>query len=573
MRSISIWTQPTAAAFLLRAGYLWSVFTAVAAPTEAAVLPSLASPAPAWLGPGELVAAAGGTALRFALRRPLAARVERTGNRWQVVLGVAAAPPRAAQLERLPNPPRLRMVTGEVARLIGVDDPEVGDRLELWPLLTPGMGQPRPQRLVDFELLATVQGLAWRARSDQLRTEIVDGTIELRAPEGLRLSVYPIAPPDPPALVAEPPAVPTSEPRVTAPPGQELAEPTARAAADATTAMPPAGGPAIGTAAAPGAPADRGGPPAAVAEQPAPISPGQPALVAEAPAAPPPQHEAAPPAEVRAAAAPLPAPPAGPLGLGRHAPATRASLADQRALWQRRVLDATAADRPVARLDLARFLLAHGLASEALAVVSVAGASAALVDGSQQLARQALTGAAQLLMDRLDEAAVGLEVPGLNADPEVALWRAILAGARADWPRAAQELDRSDRTLDGYPAPLQLRLGLPAARIAIEAGDQAATGRLLGLLQALELGPIERARVAFVDGLAQARRDAFDDAERIWGGLEQSQDRPTRIEAGYARVQLLLDAGRLSRPRLWPGSPPPGRSGGRIRASPPCWTR
>ena len=247
-------------------------------------------------------------------------------------------------------------------------------------------------------------------------------------------------------------------------------------------------------------------------------------------------------------AAPAPPERAGspPLGLARFAPATTASLADRRAFWQQRVVSASANERPAARLDLARFFLAHALGAEALAVLGAAEADAAPAGPSLELARRSLTGAAQLLMGRTAEAAAGLGAPALDADPEAALWRAVLAGTRADWSLAAQELARSGTTLDDYPRPLQLRLGLPAARSALEAGDQDEATRLLGWLQGLKPGPVERDRVAFVAGLAQARRGAIDDALRIWRGLEQSQDDQTRVEAGFARVQTLLDGGRLS---------------------------
>ena len=183
-----VWNRPIAATFLLRAGYLWSVFAPLPSQAGTLVLPSLASPVPDWLGPGERVDAAGGLALRFPLRRPLAAKVERAGGRWRVVLDTTAPLPAAAQLQRLPEPPRLRIVTGETPRLVRLADPEVGDQLEFWPLLASRLGQPRPQRLVGLELLATAQGLAWRAAADQLRAEAVDGAVELRAPGGLRLS-------------------------------------------------------------------------------------------------------------------------------------------------------------------------------------------------------------------------------------------------------------------------------------------------------------------------------------------------------------------------------------------------
>jgi hypothetical protein len=46
--------------------------------------------------------------------------------------------------------------------------------------------------------------------------------------------------------------------------------------------------------------------------------------------------------------------------------------------------------------------------------------------------------------------------------------------------------------------------------------------------------------------LAKARRGALDEADEIWRRLERSEDRQTRIAAGFARVQMALQAGRLS---------------------------
>jgi hypothetical protein len=545
-----VWSRPTAAAVLLRAGYLWSIFATSAAASDVP-LPSLASVAPGWLGPGEQVNAAGGTALRFPLRRPLAARVERAGTRWRVVLGATAAPPEAARLERLADPPRLRIVSGEAAHLVRLTDPEVGDRLEVWPLLSPGLGQPRPQRLVDLELLETVQGLAWRPLADELHAGGVDGAVELLAQGGLRLSAdSPMSAP-PPARVGEPPAQPAAELSGGSPAGlgdqpQPAVSPTPFRPELLTTTP----------AKTPSSRADHVMSPRAsvptefasersagrAAEQRAALGATEPARAPDAPAA--------PSSSV-----------SSPLGLARFAPASPSSILERRTYWQQRVVNASARDRPSARLDLARFFLAQALGAEALAVVEVAKPEATPLEPALELARRTITGAAQLLMDRPDEAATGLEAPALDADPEAALWRAVLAGARADWPRAARELARSGATLDEYPAPLQLRLGLPVARIAIEAGDQDEAARRLGRLQALELGPVERDRVAFIAGLAKARRGALDEADEIWHRLERSEDRQTRIAAGFARVQMLLHAGRLS----------PAEALARLAAARPLW--
>ena len=67
-----------------------------------------------------------GFALRFALRRPLAAAALREDARWRLVLGPAAPAPRPVRIERQEQPPRLRIDAGEPVRLVHLTDPEVG---------------------------------------------------------------------------------------------------------------------------------------------------------------------------------------------------------------------------------------------------------------------------------------------------------------------------------------------------------------------------------------------------------------------------------------------------------------
>ena len=54
---------------------------------------------------------------------------------------------------------------------------------------------------------------------------------------------------------------------------------------------------------------------------------------------------------------------------------------------------------------------------------------------------------------------------------------------------------------------------------------------------------------------------AIDDADRIWAALEQGNDDQTRVAAGYARVQMLLAAGRLT----------PAEALARLAAARPRW--
>ena len=71
-------------------------------------------------------------AVRFALRRPLAAAAWRDDRTWRVRLSAAAQAPRPLYPLRLASPARLRLAPGESPRLVVVRDPDDGrpaDRL------------------------------------------------------------------------------------------------------------------------------------------------------------------------------------------------------------------------------------------------------------------------------------------------------------------------------------------------------------------------------------------------------------------------------------------------------------
>jgi hypothetical protein len=491
------WTRPVAAAVFVRAGHLWVVFAAeTSRPEDLVVPPALRD----YLGRGERIEASGGTAIRFALRRPLSVETRREDRTWRVRLSTDAPAARPLYPVRLAAPPRLRLAPGEPPRLVAVRDPETGERLTVWPLLQANLGQPR-QSLVELELLATAQGLAWRVRSDRVRAAIVEDAVEFAAPGGLVLS--------------EPPA------------GELVAPAVAGETTDSA--------------------------PAAAAHQPA-------AQAEPAPEPAPVEHRDGAPA---AAAAPL----LGLIGWGLD-PAYTAPHR-RRALLQT-LAQAAAHERDAHRIELARYYLSNGLAAEALGVLGTVGQPE---DEASRQVLQALTGAAELLMGRLDAAAAALGPAPFDDDPEVALWRSALAASRRDWPRAARELERSEQILATYPHALRLRLGLAAATAAIETGDAGLAATLLTQLDGLELAAGERAHLDFLSGVASARAGAIEAADQIWRALEHDAPVAVRIQAAFARTELLLavselkpaDAiARLAATRgLWPGHP---REEGMLRA-------
>jgi hypothetical protein len=162
-------------------------------------------------------------------------------------------------------------------------------------------------------------------------------------------------------------------------------------------------------------------------------------------------------------------------------------------------------------------------------------------------------------MGRLHAAVQALEVPALDQDPEIALWRAAVAAARNDWQQAAEELGRAESTLESYPPALQLRLGLPAALIAVETGRPGLAFSILDRLSALDLLDHDRARLRFIRGLAYARNGAAAEAAKLWRQLKDTRDEETRVKADFALTTMLLDEGEITNEealaRLGPARP------------------
>ena len=81
----------------------------------------------------------------------------------------------------------------------------------------PGLRQPSPMRLVDLEVLPTIQGYAWRALADDVVAQAEGGRLAITRPGGLRLSTAA-------AIQAPSPAI--AAPATVAPPATSREEPS-----------------------------------------------------------------------------------------------------------------------------------------------------------------------------------------------------------------------------------------------------------------------------------------------------------------------------------------------------------
>ena len=194
--------------------------------------------------------------------------------------------------------------------------------------------------------------------------------------------------------------------------------------------------------------------------------------------------------------------------------------------------------KPSARLDLARFLFAHGLASEAL------GHLEEIVKERQDLAKAPqivlMRAAGRFLRDDFEAAAEILEDPGLAGEWEADLWRAAVAARAQDWESAASGFAQTHGLIAAYPQVVRARLSLLAAEAALQNGNTSVAGERLAELAADRPPRGQRDRLRFLQGLKADLDGDAATARRIWQQVAQGQDRPARARARLALVDLNL---------------------------------
>lgn len=200
--------------------------------------------------------------------------------------------------------------------------------------------------------------------------------------------------------------------------------------------------------------------------------------------------------------------------------------------------------RPEVMLDLAEFLFAHGFAPEALGVVRVVAESDRLMAGLPRL--RALRGAANVAMQRYVEASSDLSDSGFDGNAEMALWRGAVALETGNPEQAFEEFNRSRGVVERYDDLHRIPLLLKMARAALAVGDLVAANRIVDriLLSKPAPGQTDRANLIRAKAMEEGNRplDALD----IYRRLEQSEDRWVRAQAGYRRIELMLDQEMVS---------------------------
>lgn len=198
-----------------------------------------------------------------------------------------------------------------------------------------------------------------------------------------------------------------------------------------------------------------------------------------------------------------------------------------------------------ARMELARFLLQHEFAAEALGalrIVAINQGELVELDPEYRLMRAA----ANIMMGRGAAAQADLGASALANSASAALWRGYAAFERKEWADARREIERGVGALEEYPPSWRARFQLALANAAIELNDlasaeaaaRAAMGEAPDQTMRLQARLIE-ARLANLRGDPARALQMLDELTRV-------RDEGVAVRANVEAIRIRRAAGGLT---------------------------
>lgn len=208
---------------------------------------------------------------------------------------------------------------------------------------------------------------------------------------------------------------------------------------------------------------------------------------------------------------------------------------------QRQLGAASPAERPLARLELARFYFAHGMGVEALGALDLYAKDAPRRAEDPQVLL--MRGASQLLAGDWDAAANTLNHPGLEGVAEALPWRAAYSTLTGAHDAAAKGFSKAAPLLEPYPDSVRKQFHLWAAESRLALGDTDGTAAELEKLRKMKPTPAELAQATFLDARRHMMDGEPEKAEAEWREAATSGHGPTRARARFVLAERELAAG------------------------------
>lgn len=195
------------------------------------------------------------------------------------------------------------------------------------------------------------------------------------------------------------------------------------------------------------------------------------------------------------------------------------------------------------RWDIARFYLAHNLASEAMAVLSLMLEDDPTMVESPPF--RAVRGLANLRLGRLDDAQSDLDYNRLNAEDDIYLWRSLVADARGDVEKTLQLYERGRDLVDIYEDVDRADFRIAALRSAIALNRIDSANWELTWLRRQPLTPTQRAEADYLEGLFLEVMGETAEALAYFEGVEERDSRKAAAYAKFSAAELRHSLGDL----------------------------
>ena len=195
------------------------------------------------------------------------------------------------------------------------------------------------------------------------------------------------------------------------------------------------------------------------------------------------------------------------------------------------------------RLDIAHLLLANGMAMEAMGVMAMTSADDPIF--ARRRETLLLSGIAAARAHRPVQARRFLTDETLGADPEAALWRALLDGQDGDWSRALSGIRRGEPVLARYPDELVGMFRLLVARGAAATGDVKTAEDAIAATERLPPGVLDRNEIDFARAVVDEAAGRPTPALAAYEKLADADARPIAAAASLRAVLLGRKTARM----------------------------
>jgi hypothetical protein len=200
--------------------------------------------------------------------------------------------------------------------------------------------------------------------------------------------------------------------------------------------------------------------------------------------------------------------------------------------------------RNPARLKLARFYLAQGMAAESLGLINLIQLNDPALKGDIQLST--MRAAAAVQMGRYRDARNELASPMFDSDRNALLWRGLADAGLENWKEAQRELEAAEAVLPRYPAEWQVRAVTALAEAALGNGRVDLADATISRLPPGKVPAAQSLEVRLVKARIAAAESRYHVAMPEFTAIEKAGNERMAARAIYYRTETALAAGMTS---------------------------